>query len=61
MHISNKAYRDFLLHDERALLNEDGTFNETGMIAGMMAGLYEKKDGPEQVRKIVEHYENKQQ
>jgi hypothetical protein len=53
MHISNKAYRDFLLHDEQALFDEDGTFNEVGMVIGMMAHLYEEEDGPKRLQEIL--------
>ena len=61
MHISNKAYRDFLLDDEKALANEDGTFNELGMVLGMMASLYEQEGGPEQIQEIIKRYEKTEQ
>ena len=48
MRISNKAYRDFLLHDEQAAFNEDGTFNEVAEIVAQLARMYEE-DGPERV------------
>ncbi len=42
MHISNAAYREFLLHDENAAFNEDGTFNEVAEIAARLALMYEE-------------------
>ncbi len=32
MIISNQAYRDFLLRDERGAFNEDGSFNDVAEI-----------------------------
>ncbi len=57
MHISNKNFRDYLLNDEESIIDDDGNFNELGMILGLMAKMYEEDDGPERLQKIIEKLE----
>ena len=56
MHISNQAYREFLLHDENAAFNEDGTFNEVAEIAARLALMYEE-GGQERVEQFFVQFE----
>jgi len=56
-HISNEAYRRYLLDDENTLYDENGEFSGVNMIKGMLAKMYEEDGGPERVRKFLEEYE----
>ena len=58
LHISNTAYRDFLLHDENAAFNEDGTFNEVAEIVATLAIIYEES-GLERVHEILDQVEKR--
>ena len=42
MHINNKAYRDFLLKDENAIFNDDGTYNKVAEVCARLSLLYEE-------------------
>ncbi len=56
MHISNTAYREFLLNDENAAFNEDGTFNEVAEIVATLALMYEE-GGQERVNSFFIQFE----
>ena len=56
-HISNKAFRNYLLNDEESLFDDDGNFNQVNMVLGMMANLYEEDDGSVRLQKIIEKLE----
>ena len=55
-HISNEAYRRYLLDDENALYDENGEFSRVNMITGMLAKMYEEDGGPEKVQKLVKKH-----
>jgi len=56
-HISNEAYRRYLLDDENSLYDESGEFSRVNMVAAMLAKMYEEDNGPDKVRSIVERSE----
>ncbi len=56
-HISNEAYRRYLLDDENALYDETGDFSRVNMVMGMLAKMYEEDGGPEKVQEFLEEYE----
>ncbi len=56
-HISNEAYRRYLLDDENALYDENGDFSRVNMVMGMLAKMYEEDGGPEKVQDFLEEYE----
>ena len=57
IHISNEAYRRYLLHDENSLYDENGDFSRVNMVMGMLAKMYEEDGGPEKVQEFLEEYE----
>ncbi len=58
-HISNEAYRRYLLHDENSIYDESGEFSRVNMVAAMLAKMYEEDNGPEKVQKFFEEYEQR--
>ncbi len=54
MHISNEAYRRYLLHDENAVFDENGEFSQANLAKALLAKMYEEDDGPARVQKIIE-------
>ena len=56
-HISNEAYRRYLLDDENSIYDESGEFSRVNMTAAMLAKMYEEDNGPEKVQKFFEEYE----
>ena len=56
-HISNEAYRRYLLDDENSLHDESGEFSRVNMVMGMLAKMYEEDNGPEKVQKFLQGYE----
>ena len=56
-HISNEAFRRYLLDDENSIYDESGEFNQVNMVAAMLAKTYEEDNGPEKVQKFFEEYE----
>jgi len=56
-HISNEAYRRYLLDDENSLYDENGDFSRVNMVKGMLAKMYEEDGGPEKVQEFLEEYE----
>ncbi len=61
MHISNEAYRRYLLHDENAVFDENGEFSRVNMVMAMFAKMYEGDDGPARVQKIIDERDMKGQ
>ena len=59
MVITNQAYRDFLLHDEHAVISEEGTTNDVAIIASMLARMYEES-GLERVHELLKIVEERQ-
>ena len=57
MHISNEAYRRYLLDDERSLYDENGEFCQANLAKALMAKLYEEDGGPKTLQKLIEDYE----
>ena len=45
------------MNDEESLVDDDGNFNELGMILGLMAKMHEEDDSPERLQKIIEKLE----
>lgn len=56
-HISNEAYRRYLLDDENSIYDENGEFSRVNMAATMLAKMYEEDNGPEKVQKFLQEYE----
>jgi len=56
-HISNEAFRRYLLDDENALYDENGDFSRVNMVMGMLAKMYEEDGGPEKAQEFLEEYE----
>jgi hypothetical protein len=52
-HISNEAYRRYLLDDENSIYEESGEFSRVNMVMGMLAKMYEEDGGPEKVQEFL--------
>ncbi len=59
MHISNDAYRRYLLEDENAVFDENGEFSRTNLAKARMAMMYEEDGGPEKLQAFLEEYERR--
>ena len=57
MHISNDAYRRYLLDDENSVYDENGEFRQVNLAKALMAKMYEEDGGPEKLQKCLEEYE----
>ncbi len=61
MHITNEAYRHYLLHDENAVFDENGEFSQANLVKGLLAKMYEEDDGPVRVQKKIDERDRKGQ